>query len=132
MAGMGNFGLSLKAFEGKANVNMKTVIQKIAMEAFKRVIEKSPVDTGRFRANWGCQVGSPYTGVSDATDKSGSVSLANAIASATAWNANGSIFICNNVPYSIVLEYGHSQQAPQGMVRTTMAEMGAVVQQVTV
>lgn len=127
---MGDFTKSLRAFENKAGTRMKSIVQKIGMEAFKRVIEKSPVDTGRFRANWGVQIGSPYTGTINSTDKSGRLAIASAQALAQMWNGQGSIFLCNNVPYSIPLEYGHSKQAPGGMVRTTVAEIGGVVSQV--
>ena len=32
------------------------------------------------------------------------------------------VYFCNNVPYAYPLEFGHSQQAPGGMVRVTAAE----------
>jgi hypothetical protein len=35
------------------------------------------------------------------------------------------IEIANRVHYAIYLEYGHSKQAPQGMVRKTLARMQA-------
>ena len=127
---MGNFSIALAAFEKKANGNIKTVIQKIGMEAFKRVIEKSPVDTGRFRANWGVQIGSPYSGSSESFDKAGAATIGKATLAVAGWNAHGSIYLCNNLSYSIPLEYGHSTQAPGGMVRTTVAEMGGVASQV--
>ena len=125
--GVNSFSLDLSRFAQKAEVEIKTVVQKISMEAFKRIILKSPVDTGRFRANWGVTIGQPRTGVTNATDKSGSSTQAAMVAGVTGWNGDKSIFMVNNLPYSIALEYGHSKQAPGGMVRTTMAEMGAVV-----
>ena len=125
----GSFSIALQGFEKKAGQKMKQTIQKISMEAFKRIIMRSPVDTGRFRANWGCSIGSPFSGISDATDKSGGATASNAAATVTGWNAQGSVFLCNNLPYSIVLEYGHSQQAPAGMVRVTITEMGGVVRE---
>ena len=33
------------------------------------------------------------------------------------------IIIVNGVPYIIILEYGHSKQAPQGFVRITMRQL---------
>ena len=128
---MGNFSIALKAFENKAAGNMRTVIQKIGMEAFKRVIEKSPVDTGRFRANWGVQIGSPYAGRSEIFDKDGQRTISKMTVDVAAWNAQGRIYLCNNLAYSIPLEYGHSKvQAPAGMVRVTVAEMGGTAETV--
>ena len=127
---MGSFSIEIGNFAKLSAEKARLVVQKIAMEAFKRVIEKSPVDTGRFRANWGCQVGSPYAGVSDSVDKSGGTTTAKVMGDVTAWNGIGSMFICNNLPYSIALEYGHSKQAPGGMVRLTIAELQSIIPQV--
>lgn len=128
---MGSFSIALRAFENRAAGNMRLVIQKIALEAFKRVVEKSPVDTGRFRANWGVKIGSPYAGQVEAFDRDGARTISKLTVDVAAWNAQGSIYLCNNLAYSIPLEYGHSKvQAPAGMVRVTVAEMGGVAAQV--
>ena len=36
-------------------------------------------------------------------------------------------FIVNNLPYAIPLEYGHSTQAPNGMVRITVERFQQIV-----
>jgi hypothetical protein len=33
----------------------------------------------------------------------------------------------NNLPYGIALEYGHSKQAPSGMIRVTLARFQQIV-----
>lgn len=38
------------------------------------------------------------------------------------------LWISNNLPYAVRLEYGWSKQAPSGMVRVTLLELGAIVQ----
>ncbi len=35
----------------------------------------------------------------------------------------------NNLPYAIALEYGHSDQAPGGMVRITQARFQQIVEE---
>ena len=150
---MGNFTLQLEAFHKKTMNSIKLASQKIAMEAFKRVIEKSPVGDpskwdaafvaagtalgwfdknyvgGRFRANWGVSIGSPFVGTNEDHDKTpvgsrGGKTIANAVFAGAKWNGRGSIFLCNNLPYSQKLETGYSRlQAPSGMVRLTVAEM---------
>ena len=128
---MGSFSLLLKAFEGKTAGNMKNACQKIAMEAFSRIIYRTPVDTGHLRSNWGCQVGNPYAGTVSAFDKAGSATVAKAQMVAAQWDGQGSIYLCNNLPYSIPIEYGHSKvKSPAGMVRVTIAEMGGVAEKV--
>ena len=38
-------------------------------------------------------------------------------------------YIINNLPYAIPLEFGHSTQAPGGMVRVTVARFQQIVQE---
>lgn len=122
--GSNSFSLDLSRFAKKAGVEMKLVIQKISMEAFKRIIYRTPVDTGRARANWGCTIGKPRTGVQvESTDKSGSTTTAAMVATVQQFNGDGSTFLVNNLPYIHELENGSSTQSPQGMVSVTMAEM---------
>jgi len=124
---MSTFSIDLAKFAQKAEKEMKTAIQKITMEAFKGVIEKTPVDTGRARANWGASVGLPSPVKHDVAyvDPSGSAAIGAAAAKVFDWNCIGSIYLCNNVEYISELEYGSSKQAPQGMVRVTLAEISA-------
>lgn len=125
----GNFALDISRWCKNTKADTKSVVQKIAMETFKRVILRSPVDTGRFRANWGVMVGSPYTGFDEAArDKSGSAAIGKAQTVTINWNAQGLITCCNSLPYNLKLEYGHSKQAPSGMVRITAAEIMAWAQ----
>lgn len=125
------FSMDLTRFANRANSDIKTVIRKISFEAFKRIVLRTPVDTGRARANWNVKVGSPATYQIEATDQSGSATLSVARDGTLAWDCTGSIFLTNNLPYIGTLEYGRadgragSQQAPQGMVRLTMEEMTA-------
>lgn len=119
-----SFTLDLTKFAAKANADMKLVIQKISMEAFKRIIYRTPVDTGRARANWGCTIGKPRTGVQvESTDKSGGTTTAAMVATVQGFSGDGSTFMVNNLPYIHELEKGSSTQSPQGMVGVTAAEM---------
>lgn len=121
--------MDLSRFCKKYDADIKLVIRKISFEAFKRIILRTPVDTGRARANWGVTVGSPNKYVIESEDKSGSATLAMAADGTMSWSCEGSIFMTNNLPYIGVLEYGRddgtpgSKQAPQGMIRVTMEEM---------
>ena len=119
-----SFTLDLTKFATKANADIKLVIQKISMEAFKRIIYRTPVDTGRARANWGCTIGKPRTGMQvESTDKSGAATTAAMVATVQGIKGDGSVFLVNNVPYIHELEKGSSQKSPQGMVGVTLIEM---------
>lgn len=41
--------------------------------------------------------------------------------------AEDTIYIQNNLPYIVGLEYGRSTQSPQGMVRLTMQEVSTYI-----
>lgn len=125
----GQFTIDLQRFAKRANADVKQAIRKITMEAFKRVILKTPVDTGRARANWSTSTGAPVTFSIVGEDKSGTATLKKAADDAMVWECTGGIFLSNNLPYIIPLEYGHSNQAPGGMVRITVAEMQAWARQ---
>lgn len=122
--GNNTFSIDLARFAKRANVEMKLVVQKISMEAFKRIILRTPVDTGRARANWGCTIGSPRTPVQlDSTDKPGGPTTAAMMAEVQKFNGDGRLFMVNNLPYIHELENGSSKKSPQGMVRVSMEEV---------
>lgn len=91
----------------------------LGLQIQKGISMKTPVDTGRARANWFMAEGAPETSTTDAkTPKT---------YDRADFQGNGvPIFITNSLPYIVPLEYGHSKQAPAGMVRVTLAEIAAV------
>lgn len=124
---LGNFELDIQHFVDKANGNIDLVFRKISLELFKRVILKSPVLTGRFRANWQVAIGSIPSGTLELNDKTGTATISKVQATALQVKAGQVITLVNNLAYAVPLEFGHSKQAPNGMVRLTVLEFGAVV-----
>ncbi|AXA25644.1 hypothetical protein [Pseudomonas putida] len=84
---------------------------------------------GRFRGNWQFSIDSPATEELDRIDPSGSQAIADLIAQVQALTIGQTAYIVNNLPYAVPLEYGHSTQAPHGMVRVTLAKFQAIVDQ---
>ncbi|WP_434676225.1 hypothetical protein [Pseudomonas sp. D3-10] len=82
---------------------------------------------GRFRGNWQFSIDAPADGVLDTIDPSGRMSLALLRGQVTSLTAGQTAYIVNNLPYGIPLEYGHSTQAPNGMVRVTLARFQQIV-----
>lgn len=117
-----SFALQIGAWGDKAKGRADTITRKLVIEMVKKVVLKSPVDTGRFRANWQTSVGAPDTATSAATDKSGGTAIARGTAVALKFPMGGTVWLANGLPYALPLEYGHSKQAPAGMVRLTVAE----------
>lgn len=127
-----SFAQQLKAFEDKTSGKMDLAVRKIALELFSRIILRSPVDTGRFRANWQVQVGAIPSGTMDLDDASGTATISAASASVAGLKAGDVIYMTNNLPYAIRLEDGHSQQAPGGMVALSIQEFQQIAQKVGV
>lgn len=121
------FEVQIAEFVKRAKGNVDLVVRKIALDMFRRVVMKSPVDTGRFKGNWQCAIGSVPTGVLKINDKDGTATMSRVQAAVMGLEAGQTIYLVNNLPYARPLEYGWSQQAPAGMVRTTIAEFNAVV-----
>lgn len=124
---MDNFALDIQRFVDKAKGNVDLVVRKVSLDLFFRVIEKSPVDTGRFKSNWQVSINSIPQGTLATFDKSGASSLARVRAASVGFAAGQIIYLVNNLEYARALEYGHSKQAPAGMVRLSVMEYGAVV-----
>lgn len=82
---------------------------------------------GRFRGNWMFSIGSPDNTATDEVDPSGRKSTARIVDGAIEFKAGDTAYITNSLPYAIPLEFGHSQQAPGGMVRITVARFQQIV-----
>lgn len=122
-----SFALDVSKFVEKAKKNPEKVMRQVSIKLFSAIIKASPVDTGRFRMNWMASGGTPASGVTDATDKSGNIATGNAtsfVLKATDWRE---FTLTNNLPYAQRLEYGWSQQAPQGMVRTNISRFQQLI-----
>jgi hypothetical protein len=133
------FTAQIGAFGVKTKKQMDFFVFTICTEIANGIILKTPVDTGRARANWLASTDKPKGGVTTRLDKSGQTAMNTARAAAN--NAAGRVFyLTNNLPYIRHLEYGlygtppgsangpktisgFSKQAPAGMVRITMNEV---------
>ncbi len=82
---------------------------------------------GRFRANWNFSIGSVDNSFRIRPDPTGAEATARLVAGAIEFKAGETAFIVNNLPYAIPLEFGHSTQAPGGMVRVTVARFQQIV-----
>lgn len=121
------FALNVARFAARAQGNADQVLRKVALDMMGRIVRRSPVDTGRFRNNWLASVGHMATITTDIVDKSGQAAIARATTAVGTARMGQRIYLSNSLPYARALEYGHSRQAPQGMVRITVAEYEAVV-----
>lgn len=123
---MARFSIDLSRITAQATVKAEVAVRRVMLEAFRSVVQMSPVDTGRFRANWVLGFGSPNRRTEEKFDRGGGRTISR-IAAETAVAPVGaaSVFFTNSLPYAARLEYGYSRQAAQGMVRVTLARLSA-------
>jgi hypothetical protein len=108
-------------------------LRKTAFDLLNKIILRTPVDLGRARGGW-------FVGMKNLMTKGGgkggieiykqggsSEGYAQGEKegkySETGTGGKKVIEITNAVPYILFLEYGHSKQAPRGMVRISISEM---------
>jgi hypothetical protein len=122
--GLKTFSKDLSNF-GKKVVpeDQKRLQQKIALDLLRRIIFKTPVDTGRARGNWQTTLGAPDN--SEVENPGVGQALGEGAATIASLLPFGVITIYNNVKYIVFLENGSSQQAPSGMVKVSVAETNA-------
>lgn len=78
---------------------------------------------GRFRGNWQVGLDAAPQGETGRVDKSGGKTLAAGTLVIEQFRVGmQAVYFTNNVPYAYPLEFGHSTQAPGGMVRITAAD----------
>lgn len=124
MTSFAQFTVNLdRAYDEKVEQRVAKVTRWVALEALRRVIMKSPVDTGRLRGNWQAAVNVRPDGVLEVVDKAGQSTVAKGMKSVSALPPFATVYIANNLDYASAIENGHSQQAPQGMVAVTVAEL---------
>jgi hypothetical protein len=102
------------------------IVRVATMQLFYQVVMRSPVDTGRFRANWNFSINRPDTSTTESTDKSRGVAEAQ---KALNYGAGQVVYLTNALPYAYRLEHGWSKQAPAGMVKVSATEFTRWVQQ---
>lgn len=79
---------------------------------------------GRFRGNWQVSFDVARTGTLERIDPTGQDSKGDGTTVIQGFTTQvGTIWMMNNLPYGQPLEYGHSTQAPAGMVRISVLEV---------
>jgi len=121
------FSIQVGNWAAKTKEKMHTVVRKVVLDISTRLVERSPVKTGRFRANWQyAYSGAPRYHTED-VDPSGQATISRIAALIGSDPAGRVHTIVNNLPYAIPLEQGWSKQAPYGMVGLTVLEFEAIV-----
>lgn len=125
----GSFAETLRQYRDQAIADMDEVFRKVVIEIGSSVVRLSPVDTGAFRGSWTFTADTPSNEIPTTLDKSGHETIARIVAGVQHLTFGQTAYLVSNLPYAVALEYGHSQQAPAGMVRITKEGFQQIVDQ---
>lgn len=152
---LSSFNATVSSFSKNVEKDVSRLQRTIAFDLLGGIVKRTPVDTGRARGNWQISIGTPATGILDRkltkrnqtnVEEQAKISPSNLPPFSVIW-------LTNNLPYIEVLEFGKfvpknpgpskdprpkrkgkvwvkdgfSVQAPQGMVRVTLAEIEAAL-----
>lgn len=126
------FELQLKEFTDQYLPEQQAYfVRKVTNKLLIALINKSPVDTGRFRGAW--VVGNNIAdrrepNTPDKTEGESNISFQRSRSLIAQLQPGDIVYISNNLDYALMLEYGWSKQAPQGMVSVSLNEIEAWLQ----
>lgn len=138
---LGLFANQVASFAKSAGISVDKASRGISMSLFGAVIQSTPVDTGRARANWTAAGVSPSTVTTDVVDPSGRATTGAMESFILGAPSSAEFTLANNLPYAAVLEFGgypgdgpntvggYSKQAPAGMVRVNVARFEKIVEE---
>lgn len=129
---------NIKEFEGELDSEVIKTVRRfvqlhkaIGLYTYRRIIDRSPVCTGRFRRNNNISVGEPDETIvppADTDECTGTIrapSLGEAQLRLVPLKPFDVIWINNPLPYAGALEWGHSKQAPEGVYEVALQDAEA-------
>lgn len=121
-----SFELELDAFEEQVEAERVEMMKEAALILFRKLCDKNPVDTGRFRGCWVAASEAANRDIPTFTvDDGGKESEARVLAALRDLKPGQKFIISNNLPYALMLEYGWSAQAPNGFADISVQETEA-------
>ncbi len=116
------FKKAYAAVLARAGNKASVIVRASALGIGASLVERSPVDTGRFKNNWQYGAGAINTSTGRAPDNGGAGAIGSMSTGIASWKPGQTIYLTNSMPYARRLEYGWSKQSPSGMVRLAVAE----------
>lgn len=111
-------------FARTVDKDIERTTKRTALQLLRELIFISPVDTGRFVANWVTGLGRPDLKTTRATDRSRSVTVSREQPKIRRFKSRlRSIWLSNNLPYAARLNEGWSDQAPANFVQKAIAKV---------
>lgn len=125
----GSFSAQIQQFADETMDRADSIFRDVVMSMAGVIVRLSPVDTGKFKGAWRLSIDGYDTAVPETPDKQGSEVLAKMLTEIGNLTFGQAAYLQNNLPYAVPLEFGHSQQAPSGIVHIAQAHFQQLVQQ---
>jgi hypothetical protein len=125
-----SFGQNISNWTERVKKRHNQVFRGVALRVFASVVFRTPVDTGRARGNWQTDINKDNNAELSIDDKGGLMVYRNAQQSASRVKLGDQFYLFNNLGYVQGLEDGNSLQAPNGMVKVTVANFKNIVSDV--
>ena len=141
---MGRFLIIAEAFHAAAMSDFRTIRSKVILDIGRGTILKTPVDKGHARGGWQFTTDQP---ADNDVDRKADGAMTEMTGIAAGAGVEVPVFMSNLAPYIGKLEHGgypkdpvggkgktsggFSTQAPEGMLRTTIAEFDSIVKLAT-
>jgi hypothetical protein len=136
-----SFTLDLKKAVKNIKEHTEETVQGTLFQVFSNVVKRTPVGNpdlwkdpappgyigGTLRNSWHCSVGAPSKEGKINPSASGADSIQSINQALSKYNLGQTVYLANNLPYAYPVEFGWSKQAPEGMVRVSLAEAQSVL-----
>lgn len=100
-------------------------VVQVVTDLLSEIVDRTPVRSGRAKANWLVGLGTQPRGTRRLYNKDGDQTVrAGLLVLQSMRFVEPTIFIVNNLPYALRLERGSSKQAPYGMVALGLEAIG--------
>jgi hypothetical protein len=122
---LNNFNGAINAFKIEIVDEAESMARRVAFAVDRQVVMMSPVDTGRFRANWQVSLNVEASGtvehvpgIGGSTTAQNTQKALDQLGKVTKdFQLGNRICIVNNIVYGPRLNDGHSKQAPRNFVQ---------------
>ncbi len=104
------FAAQINSFEQKYEKRCTTLLKKVSLDLFRKVVLKTPVDTGRARGNWMVGINSIPTKTQLKIDKKPMSRIVHDVSYA---KFGDNVALTNSVNYIGKLEYGGYPKSPK-------------------
>ena len=116
-----------RAYEVQVEGEVLKKKRRVLSHLLRSTSAKMPVDTGRARANTIISIGRRDYTWEEFYDPQGQLNVrAGQVVIGQDRNPYAKAYVQNNVPYILMLESGHSNQAPLGVFAVATAELGVM------